>query len=235
MDEMQVVEFVATYLKKKGFSEVENALQAEIQRTKNSSSSNSNNNNNNTVGILNDPELSKFFCSLSESEDSPTRYQDEYSKLRSWTYSSLDLYKEMEFAHSLRHNKVNIKICQYLHKTQSTTMLGIINERINFQVSPGQPNTISDDAEVVTLIGSNQDAANQINQKEVHWGKRTAEGGKQGATVKKLKKEKATSATAKAEEKHQSGREKGMSVQQQKKSPRPLKKTWKEHLRILLS
>ncbi|KAK2640329.1 hypothetical protein Ddye_028124 [Dipteronia dyeriana] len=215
MDEMQVVEFVATYLKKKGFSEVENALQAEIQRTKNNSSSNSNNNNNNTVDILNAPNSPK---------DSPTRYQDEYSKLRSWTYSSLDLYKEMEFAHSLRHNKVDIKICQYLHKTQSTTMLGIINERINFQVSPGQPNTISDDAEVVTLIGSNQDAANQINQKEVHWGKRTAEGGKQGGTVKKLKKEKATNATAKAEEKHQSGREKGMSVQQQKKSPRFLKK-----------
>lgn len=75
----------------------------------------------------------------------------------------------MEFAHSLRHSKVNIKICQvlywflftslhqnthivkkinhcqsfyqysyelllqYLHKTQSTKMLGIINERINFQ------------------------------------------------------------------------------------------------------
>ncbi|KAK0571240.1 hypothetical protein LWI29_012996 [Acer saccharum] len=301
MDEMQVVEFVATYLKKKGFSEAENALQAEIQRTKNNSSSSGSNNNNNAVDVLNDPELSKFFRSLSESEDSPTRYQDEYSKLRSWTYSSLDLYKhellhvlypvfihcfmdlvakkyiqeartffntfredhemlhlrdlqklegvlspshleEMEFAHSLRHNKVNIKICQYsyelllqyLHKTQSTTMLGIVNERINFQVSPGQPSTISDDAEVVTLIGSNQDAANQINQKEVRWGlledsienrlekmggllsdsekaegenkeadmdenkKRTAEGGKQGASVKKLKKDKATSATAKA-------------------------------------
>jgi hypothetical protein len=26
-------------------------------------------------------------------EDSPARYQDEYSKLRSWAYSSLDLYK----------------------------------------------------------------------------------------------------------------------------------------------
>lgn len=37
-------------------------------------------------------------------------------------------------------------------------------------VSPGQPNSISDDAEIVTLIGSNQDVANQINQKEVRWG-----------------------------------------------------------------
>ncbi|KAK2644472.1 hypothetical protein Ddye_019667 [Dipteronia dyeriana] len=112
---------------------------------------------------------------MATSEDSPTRYQDEYSKLRSWTYSSLDLYKhellhvlylvfihcfmdlvakkyiqeartffntfredhemlhlrdlqklegvlppshleEMEFAHSLRHNKVNIKICQYSYE-----------------------------------------------------------------------------------------------------------------------
>ncbi|KAH9760369.1 transcription initiation factor TFIID subunit 5 [Citrus sinensis] len=284
MDELQVVEFVATYLKKKGFSEAENALQAEIQRNKSS-------NNTNPIDILNDPELSKFFRTFSESEDGPARYQDEYSKLRSWTYSSLDLYKhellhvlypvfihcfmdlvakghiqeartffnnfredhemmhlrdlqklegvlspshleEMEFAHSLRHSKVNIKICQYLHKTQSTKMLGIINERINFQVSPGQPSSISDDAEIVTLIGSNQDAANQINQKEVHWGlledslenrlektglisdsekaegenkeaeidenkKRPVEGGKQGASIKKLKKDKAINATAK--------------------------------------
>lgn len=37
-------------------------------------------------------------------------------------------------------------------------------------VSPGQPSSISDDAEVVTLIGSGQDAANLINQKEIHWG-----------------------------------------------------------------
>ncbi|KAJ4707789.1 Transcription initiation factor TFIID subunit 5 [Melia azedarach] len=294
MDELQVVEFVATYLKKKGFSDAENALQAEIQRNKNS-------NNSNPIDILNDPELSKFFRSFSESEDGPARYLEEYNKLRSWTYSSLDLYKhellhvlypvfihcfmdlvakkhiqearaffnnfredhemlhlrdlqklegvlspshleEMEFAHSLRHSKVNIKICQYsyelllqyLHKTQSTKMLGIINERINFQVSPGQPNSISDDAEIVTLIGSNQDVANQINQKEVRWGlledslenrldkmggllsdsekaegenkegdgdenkKRSVEGGKQGAPIKKLKKDKAINSTAKA-------------------------------------
>ena len=39
-------------------------------------------------------------------------------------------------------------------------------------VSPGQPGSISDDAEVVTLVGSGQDAANLINQKEVHWGGR---------------------------------------------------------------
>lgn len=37
-------------------------------------------------------------------------------------------------------------------------------------VSPGQPISISDDAEVVTLVGSGQDAANLINQKEIHWG-----------------------------------------------------------------
>lgn len=37
-----------------------------------------------------------------------------------------------------------------------------------FAVSPGQPNSISDDAEAVTLI--NQEAVNQINQKEIHWG-----------------------------------------------------------------
>lgn len=39
-----------------------------------------------------------------------------------------------------------------------------------FTVSPGQPSSISDDAEAVTLVGSGQDAANLINQKEIHWG-----------------------------------------------------------------
>jgi hypothetical protein len=37
-------------------------------------------------------------------------------------------------------------------------------------VSPGQPISISDDPDAVTLIGSSQDAANQINKKEIHWG-----------------------------------------------------------------
>ncbi|XP_062098374.1 transcription initiation factor TFIID subunit 5-like isoform X1 [Humulus lupulus] len=61
-------------------------------------------------------------------------------------------------------------LLQFLHKSQSTTVLGIINEHINFQVSPGQPNSISDDAEAVTLTGSSQDIVSQINQKEIHWG-----------------------------------------------------------------
>lgn len=102
-------------------------------------------------------------------------------------------------------------LLQYLHKSQSITMLGIINEHINFQgavpsscwffisvaaflfaltspfvhfffsrghnklmvrftVTPGQPSSIADDSEYVTLFGSDQDAANLINQKEIHWG-----------------------------------------------------------------
>lgn len=36
-------------------------------------------------------------------------------------------------------------------------------------VSPGQPGSISDDAEVVTLVGSGPDAS-LLNQKEIHWG-----------------------------------------------------------------
>ncbi|KAF2287272.1 hypothetical protein GH714_039509 [Hevea brasiliensis] len=203
------------------------------------------------------------------SEDTPARYHEEYRKLRSWTHSSLDLYKpellrvlypvfvhcymdlvakghiqeartffnsfredhetvhsrdlqklegvlspshleEMEFAHTLRQSKVNLKICQYsnelmmqyLRNTKSTMMLGIVNEHINFQVSPGQPSSISDDAEVVTLIGNSQDAANQINKKEIHWGVVDFElkdqfGWKAVLLFKKLKKDKAASATAK--------------------------------------
>ncbi|GMI92451.1 TBP-associated factor 5 [Hibiscus trionum] len=290
MENMQAVNsFVAAYLKKKGFKEAEQLLE-DLQ-----------NKDSAPIDFHNDPELAKFIHRFSQSEDDVARYQDGYSKLRSWTYSSLDLYKhellrvlypvfihsfmdmvakghlqeartffnnfredhelmhsrdlqklegvlsqshleEMEFARSLRQNKVNIKICQYsydlllqyLHKTQSTAMLGVINEHINFQVSSGQPSSISDDAEVVTLLGSCQDAANQINQKEIHWGlledsleerlekaggllsdsekteeenkegdvdetkKRSVESGKQGASTKKLKKEKALNATAKS-------------------------------------
>ncbi|GJV88028.1 transcription initiation factor TFIID subunit 5 [Tanacetum coccineum] len=61
-------------------------------------------------------------------------------------------------------------LLEYLHKTQSIMMLGIINEYIDFQVTPGQPSSIADDAEAFSLVGSGQDAANLINQKEIHWG-----------------------------------------------------------------
>jgi hypothetical protein len=37
-------------------------------------------------------------------------------------------------------------------------------------VSAGQPSLISDDADVVALVGTSKDLAKQINQKEVHWG-----------------------------------------------------------------
>ncbi|CAI0441457.1 unnamed protein product [Linum tenue] len=291
MDEEQVVKFVETYLKKKGFKQAELAFHEEVQK----------NSNANSIKIHSDPDLSNLILSLSKSGDDPGQYHEEYGKLRTWTFNSLDLYKhellrvlypvfihcymdlvakghiqdaraffntfredhemlhardlqklegvlspshiqEMEFAHTLRQSKVNIKMCEYSHellmqhlrKTKSTTVLGIVNERINFQVSPGQPGSISDDAEVVTLIGTSQDAANKINKKEVHWGlledtledrlekagglqsdtekpegetkdgeiddnkKRLAEGGKQGTSVKKSKKDKPTGGSAKA-------------------------------------
>ncbi|XXG51885.1 hypothetical protein AAC387_Pa03g0350 [Persea americana] len=287
MEEEEIEKAVLAYLKKKGFKHTELALQEEQ--------------NNNPSASQTDPDVARRILSFAQSENGPARYNDGYSKLRSWTYTSLDLYKhellrvlypvfvhcfmdlvakghtqeartffnsfredhelmhlrdlqklegilspshleEMEFAHSLRQSKVNIKICkysyelllQYLHKTQSITMLGIINEHINFQVAPGQPSSISDDAEVVTLIGSSQDAANQINQKEIRWGlledsleerlekasgllpdsekadgenkdgdleenkKRSVEGGKQGNSIKKSKKEKIVGATGKS-------------------------------------
>ncbi|CAN4099862.1 unnamed protein product [Withania somnifera] len=233
MDEEEIEKAVVAYLKKKGFKQTEFSFQEEQQLNKNNSSSI---HNNNSANSQIDPDITKKILSFSEYETDPERYQEEYSKLRSWAYSSLDSYKhellrvlypvfircfmelvakghiqearaffnsyredhemthlhdlqklegvlspshleEMEFAHSIRVSKLNIKMCQYsydlllqyLHKTESITMLGIINERINFQVSPGQPGSISDDAEVVTLVASGQDAS-LINQKEVHWG-----------------------------------------------------------------
>ncbi|KAK7351352.1 hypothetical protein VNO77_10733 [Canavalia gladiata] len=291
MEEDEIVGYVTAYLKKKGFTQTEKVFQEEFQHNKTNSSSNS----------LLEPDIANHLLAFAQLESGPARFHDGYSKLRSWTYSSLDLYKhellrvlypvfihcfmdlvakghvqearnffntfredhemmhlrdlqklegvlspthleEMEFAHSLRQSKFNIKICEYsyelllqhLHSTQSTTILGIINEHINFQVTPGQPSLISDDPEAVTLTGSSQEAANQLNQKEIHWGlledsleerlekagallsdsekgegeakegendeskKRSIEGGKQGASVKKIKKDKGGSATGKA-------------------------------------
>ncbi|KAK1268086.1 hypothetical protein QJS04_geneDACA013697 [Acorus gramineus] len=145
---------------------------------------------------------------------------------------------EEEYAHSLRQSKMNIRICQYsyellleyLQRTKSITILGIINEHINFRVYSGQPGSKSDDVENEILFGNNQDAALQINQKEVRWGlledtleerlekavldsekpeveskegdleetkKKLVEGGKQGGSVKKLKKDKPVGATGK--------------------------------------
>ncbi|KAL3533367.1 hypothetical protein ACH5RR_006888 [Cinchona calisaya] len=295
MDEEEIEKAVIAYLKKKGFKQTELAFQEEqhhkFSTIDNHSSSNST-----------DTEIARQILSFSsELGNNPAKYHEGYGKLRSWAYSSLDLYKhelvrvlypvfihcfmdliakghiqearnffnnfhedhemmhsrdlqklegvlspshleEMEFAHSLRQSKVNIKICQYsydlllqyLHKTQSITMLGLINEHINFQVSSGQPSSISDDADGFTLMGSGQDAANLINQREIHWGlledsledrmekagglvpdsekldgeakegeleenkKRSLEGAKQGASLKKLKKDKVAGATGKA-------------------------------------
>ncbi|KAL0397201.1 UNVERIFIED_CONTAM: Transcription initiation factor TFIID subunit [Sesamum calycinum] len=318
MDQEEIDKVVLAYLDKRGFKQAGLAFQQEKQQHSKGSNSSS------TAQI--DPDIAKQILAFSE-VDGPAQYQEGYSKLRSWAYSSLDQYQpfdgefflcliqiaaqtkeqaiyacvhelvrvlypvfihafmdlvakghiqearaffnsfrgdhevghsrdlqklegvlspshleEMEFAHSLRQSKVRIKICQYsydlllqyLHKSQSITMLGIINEHINFQVSPGQPISIADDAEFVTLFGGDQDAVNLINQKEIHWGlledsleeklektggsntdlekgdgemregeledskKRSVDGGKQGTSLKKQKKEKVVSATAKA-------------------------------------
>ncbi|CAM8910039.1 unnamed protein product [Rhodiola kirilowii] len=218
MGDEELEKVVVGYLKRKGLKLTERTL---MDENKNSSISSDNSQD--------EASLSHQIRTFPEFENIPVKYHDGYSKLRSWAYGSLDMYKhellrvlypvfihsfmdlvskghiqearnffstfredhelthtrdlqkleavispshleEMEFAHTLRLSKVNIKICQYLHKTQSITILGIINEHINFQVFPGQPGSISDDAEFVTLIGSNQDTSNQINQKEVLWG-----------------------------------------------------------------
>ncbi|URD75900.1 transcription initiation factor TFIID subunit [Musa troglodytarum] len=165
MEEEELQKAVVAYLRKKGFTKTEIALQEEQQNRLSSSSH---------------PDLP-----LSRLENDPARYSNGYSKLRSWAYSSLDLYKHELLLCSIQYTstaswilwqKVICKmyaydlLLQYLQKTQSLTILGIINERINFEVSPGQPISISDDMEVVALVGSSHDLAKQINQKEVRWG-----------------------------------------------------------------
>eukprot|EP00252_Welwitschia_mirabilis_P003149 TRINITY_DN13239_c0_g1_i1.p1 TRINITY_DN13239_c0_g1~~TRINITY_DN13239_c0_g1_i1.p1 ORF type:complete len:659 (+),score=138.91 TRINITY_DN13239_c0_g1_i1:219-2195(+) len=224
MDEEEIEKAVVAYLKKRGFNQARLSLEEELQ-------------NKSSSATKTDPEIAKQILAFRESESGPARYTEEYGKLRSWAYNSLDSYKhellrvlypvfihcfldliakghtqearsffqtfredhnslnfrdlqrlegvlspqhleEMEFARSLRQNKTSIKMCQYsyelliqfLHKGDYILMLGIINEWINFQVSPGQPKTYSGEGEIITLAGGTQEAIEQINQKEIHWG-----------------------------------------------------------------
>uniref|UniRef100_A0A0D3GNI1 TFIID subunit TAF5 NTD2 domain-containing protein n=1 Tax=Oryza barthii TaxID=65489 RepID=A0A0D3GNI1_9ORYZ len=148
--------------------------------------------------------LSTAACSFFHTFREDHEHSRDLKKLES-ILSPLHL-EQMEVARSLRQNKFRIKLCevysyelllQYLHKTQALVVLGIINERIDFQVSPGQSPLIIDDSDAVVLIGTSKDLTKQINQKEVHWGKRSSEGGKQGGSHKKIKKDKFVGTTGK--------------------------------------
>ncbi|KAH7289839.1 hypothetical protein KP509_30G020600 [Ceratopteris richardii] len=90
---------------------------------------------------------------------------------------SSDHLQEMELARSLRENKVTVKMCQfsfdlllqYLHNTDSSLMLGVVNEHINLQVTPGQPTSWSDD-DMGPLLGKPQEGVSEVNTKEIKWG-----------------------------------------------------------------
>ncbi|XP_038700556.1 uncharacterized protein LOC119997532 isoform X3 [Tripterygium wilfordii] len=102
-------------------------------------------------------------------------FQEEVHKSNSSTANTYnnygDLHSDSEFSKLILLFSRNLmSLCSNIC-TSETTILGIINnEHINFQVSPGQPCFISNDTEAVTLIGSSQDVANQINKKEIHFG-----------------------------------------------------------------
>ncbi|KAG6471680.1 hypothetical protein ZIOFF_069126 [Zingiber officinale] len=95
---------------------------------------------------------------VSRVENDPKRYNDGYSKLRSLAYNSLDLYK---YSYDL--------LLQYLQKTHTLTILGIINEHIDFEVYPGQPTTVADNADFATAEGRNNKFGKQMNQ-NIRWG-----------------------------------------------------------------
>lgn len=214
MEDEEIEKTVIAYLRRKGFKQAELALEEEQSRIAASS--------------LPDP---------TRLRNGASKYVEGYSRLRTWAYGSLDLYKhemlrvlypvfihcfmdlvaegymqesrrffsnfredhelmhsrdlqklegilspshleEMELARTIRQKKTSIRLCeysydllmQYLHNTKASTMLGLINEHINFDVYAGQPMSITDDADVGALVGSSQDIAKQINQKEVRWG-----------------------------------------------------------------
>ncbi|KAI5058413.1 hypothetical protein GOP47_0026583 [Adiantum capillus-veneris] len=110
-------------------------------------------------------------------------FRDDYETLHSRDLQRLesvlssDHLQEMELARSLRENKVNVKMCQYsfdlllqyLHNTESTLMLGIVNEHINLQVSAGQPTSWSEE-DMGPLLGKSHEGVSGVNAKEIKWG-----------------------------------------------------------------
>jgi len=82
-----------------------------------------------------------------------------------------------QWAHNFwRYNSMicwNVLLFVILYYTSAFSLLTIFSTTSMYAtlaVSPGQPSLISDDADVVALIGTSKDLAKQINQKEVHWG-----------------------------------------------------------------
>ncbi|TXG62299.1 hypothetical protein EZV62_013662 [Acer yangbiense] len=113
MEELQVVELAATYLKKKGFGEAENTLQAQIQR------SNSSNNNavynalrNNAVHVHNGPGISKFCCSFSflsmsgQKKDAEANWKSQVSKSESKNVT----YTVKECSFALSRTRLTVEI-----------------------------------------------------------------------------------------------------------------------------
>ncbi|XP_074583367.1 transcription initiation factor TFIID subunit 5-like isoform X1 [Curcuma longa] len=114
-----------------------------------------------------------FFCAFREDHES--RHLRDLQKLER-ILSTLNS-EEMELARPFRLNKLKIKLCeysydlllQYLQKTHSLTILGIINEHIDFEVYPGQPTTVSDNADFATVEGRNNNFGKQMNH-NLRWG-----------------------------------------------------------------
>ncbi|KAG6413229.1 hypothetical protein SASPL_125937 [Salvia splendens] len=82
MDQEEIDKVVLAYLDKRGFKQAGLVLQQEKQQSSSNASS--------TAQIV--PDIAKQFLSFSEM-DGPAQYQEGYSKLRSWAYSSLDQYQ----------------------------------------------------------------------------------------------------------------------------------------------
>lgn len=108
MEDEKIVGYVTAFLKKKGFTQTEKIFQEEFQHNK-----------SNTSNSLLEPDIanhllafSQYFSTFSplltchffttlinpimllcRLETGPARFHDGYSRLRTWTYSSLDLYK----------------------------------------------------------------------------------------------------------------------------------------------
>ncbi|KAL2613132.1 hypothetical protein R1flu_024824 [Riccia fluitans] len=88
MEEDQIDKAVLAYLKKKGYRAAELAFQDEQSKVRTVSG-----NQSTTSSSPIDPTIANQIYFYSRSDNSPGRYKEGFSKLRSWVHSSLDQYK----------------------------------------------------------------------------------------------------------------------------------------------
>ncbi|KAG7037645.1 Transcription initiation factor TFIID subunit 5 [Cucurbita argyrosperma subsp. argyrosperma] len=143
-----------------------------------------------------DLDFAKHLHSCSEAENIPARYLEGYKKLRSWACNSLDLYKPyfLHFQHELLRVLYPVFIHCFIdlvakgHAQEGSTGFDIImiiySRRSNLHIRlQSKVNIKICQEKAAGLLSDSEKADGDAGENK----KRTTEGGKQGASIKKVK------------------------------------------------